>query len=207
MLKRTKGRLLITLLVVTGLAGTMNNSSVSMEERKYALNSLKDSRNELLGEVKDLSAEQLDYKSPSSQLSIKNCLLQMMWNEKKLWEIITSVSVQPANPEKRTEIKFTDKQLVAMIEKGSITISGANTFKQANAPWKNVDATLLSFKNLRNEHIKYMKTSTEDLRNHVVHTPAGSFDCYQYILVIAAETKRFARQIEQIKRNPQFPKK
>lgn len=206
MLKRTKGRLLITLLVVTGLAGTMNNSSVSMEERKYAVSFLKDSRNELLAEVKGLSGRQLGYKSPSNQLSIKNCLLQMVWNEKKLWLTITSVGRHPANPEKRSEIKFTDKQLIDMIEKGTITASGSNTFKQANTPWKDIDATLTSFKNMRNEHIKYMKTSTEDLRNHVVLTPAGWFDCYQYILIMAAETNRYARLIDEIKRHPHFPK-
>lgn len=207
MLKRTKGRLLITLLVVTGLAGTMNDSSVSMEERKYALSFLKDTRNDLIAEVKGLSERQLNFKSPSGQLTIKDCLLQMVWNEKQLWETISAVRVQPANPEKRSEIKLTDKQLMGIIEKGSISISGANTFKQANAPWKNVDATLLSFKHMRNEHIKYMKTSTEDLRNHVVLTPAGWFDCYQYILIMAAETNRYARQIEEIKQHPKFPAK
>lgn len=41
MLQRTNGRLLITLLVVTGLAGTLNNNSVSQQERKVVLEQLK----------------------------------------------------------------------------------------------------------------------------------------------------------------------
>jgi hypothetical protein len=51
MLKRTKGRLLLVLLVCTGLAGTLNNSSLSQKERKQAISLIKSSRNEVLASV------------------------------------------------------------------------------------------------------------------------------------------------------------
>ena len=58
MLQRTNGRLLITLLVVTGLAGTLNNNSVSQQERKVVLEQLKTGKKDLLNEIKDLSDKQ-----------------------------------------------------------------------------------------------------------------------------------------------------
>ena len=42
MLKRTTGRFLITLLVITGLAGTVNDNTLSKTERKYAMSLMKD---------------------------------------------------------------------------------------------------------------------------------------------------------------------
>ena len=207
MLKRTKGRLLITLLVVTGLAGTFNNNSISQQERKYAVSLLKDSRSNLLDEVKELSGKQLNYKSPSAQVSVKNCVTQAALIEQKLWQMINAVMEQPANPEKRSEIKLTDEKLVAMAENGSITSLSANTFKQANSPWKTFNEATISFKTMRSDHIKYMKSSTEDLRNHVVLTPAGWLDCYQFILLISASTNHCAHMIEDVKSDQYFPKK
>ena len=207
MLKRTKGRLLITLLVVTGLAGTLNNNSISPEERKYALTLLKDSRSHLLDDIKELSDKQVNYKSLSTQVSVKNCLIQAALIEKKLWQMVADAMEQPANPEKRSEIKLTDKQLVEMAENGNIAALSTNTFKQANSPWKTANEATTVFRGMRNDHIKYMKSSTEDLRNHVVLTPAGWLDCYQFILLISASTNHCAGIIESVKSDQHFPKK
>ena len=207
MLKRTKGRLLITLLVVTGLAGTLNNSSVSQEERKYAVNFFFYCKTNLLDKIKDLSPKQLNFKAPSSQLSVKHRLIEMAITEKKLWETINNAMQQPANPEKRADIKITDDELIQLTEAGSIGTLSTNTFKQANNPYKTAEEATASFKTIRNERIKYMKFSTEDLRNHVVLTPAGWLDCYQFILLISASANHCAGLIEDLKNTPGFPEK
>ena len=207
MLKRTKGRLLITLLVVTGLAGTINNNSISQQERKYVLSLLKDSKNNLLDGVEKLSGNQLNYKSPLTKVSVKNCLIQTALTEKKIWGLVSAAMKQPANPEKRVNLKLSDKELVEMAECGQISMFSTNTFKQANSPWKNIADALAGFKNMRNEHIRYMKSSTEDLRNHVILTPAGWVDCYQLILLLSATTNHCAQVIENIKAEESFPGK
>jgi hypothetical protein len=206
MLKRTKGRLLLTLLVVTGLAGTLNNSSLSQKERKFAATILKESKNRLSDHIKGLSNNQLNYKLGSDQKSIKKYIVQIAWNEKKLWENIASIMKQPADPEKRAAINVTDDQLIQMTERGDFSSYGAAIFKQANIPWRTVNEAMVNFKSLRTEHMRYIKTSTEDLRNHVIYTPAGWIDCYQYILMMAAQSDRYIRQIDQIKAYRNFPK-
>ena len=207
MLKRTKGRLLITLLVVTGLAGTLNNNSVSQQERKYAVTGLKDSKAHLLDAIEDLSPRQMNHRSASAQFSVKHCLIQTVMTEKKLWETIATAMQQPANPEKRADIKLTDEELMKLAEEGFVGTLSANTFKQANTPIKTTEEATTSFKTIRNDRIKYMKSSTEDLRNHVVLTPVGWLDCYQFILLISASTNHCTRLIEDIRAGPGFPKK
>ena len=52
MLKRTKGLFLLTLLVITGLAGTLKDTSLSKKERKAALSLMKDTKADVLKSVK-----------------------------------------------------------------------------------------------------------------------------------------------------------
>ena len=207
MIKRTKGRVLITLLVVTGLAGTMNDNAITQKERKFAVTELKESRTTLLKEIEKLSGKELNYRSSESQHSVKNYLIQMAVTEKKLWATVAQAMEQPANPEKRKEIKLTDETLMKLAEEGAISTLNLNTFKQANTPINSAEEAVTSFKEVRNDHIKYMKTSTEDLRNHVVLTPAGWLDCYQFILLISASTDHCTKMIQGLKDEKDFPAK
>jgi len=207
MLKRTKGQLLITLLVVTGLAGTMNNNSLTYPERKMALSFLKDGKNDVLKSVSGMTEKQMNFKFPSKENSIKNLLQQLALTEQKMWSNVISTIKQSANPEKRLEINYTDNQLISLTETNKGITNSSATFKQANVIWKTGSSSLHAFKNMRIDHIKYMKTSTEDLRNHVINTQAGWIDCYQYILIMAAETQRIADEIKLLKANAAFPKK
>lgn len=131
----------------------------------------------------------------------------MAMTEKKIWETISNAMQQPANPEKRANIELTDEKLIQLTEQGEIATLSTNTFKQANTPIKTAEEATTSFKALRNDHIKYMKSSTEDLRNHVVLTPAGWLDCYQLILLISASTNHCVTLIENLKAQPGFLKK
>ena len=63
MLKRTMGRSLLTLLVITGLAGTINDNSLSKTERKTAIGLMKDTKADVLKSVKGLSEAQLNFKA------------------------------------------------------------------------------------------------------------------------------------------------
>ncbi|HET6993577.1 MAG TPA: hypothetical protein VFI06_01285, partial [Chitinophagaceae bacterium] len=73
--------------------------------------------------------------------------------------------------------------------------------------WKDADDAISKFSLLQNEHIKYIRTSTEDLRNHVIKTSAGWIDCYQYFLLLADQNSYFAERINQVRSSRHFPKK
>jgi len=62
-----------------------------------------------------------------------------------------------------------------------------------------------SFATDRANHIKYIKGTTEDLRNHVIQMPFGWIDAYQLCLMISSGTDRYMEQIEQIKADSKFP--
>lgn len=204
MLKRTTGRLLLTLLVITGLAGTLNNSSLSQKERKQAINLIRSSRKEILNSIEGLSPRQLKYKSSAKELSIGDLIMTMASKEKKCSEQIKGFMDEPANSENRLKIALTDEQLLS---NNSYSLCKMEVASNNSAFWKDPDDAIKKFTALQNDHIKYIRTSTEDLRNHVIKTSAGWIDCYQYYLLMADQNSYFAEKINKIKSSPHFPKK
>lgn len=205
MLQRTNGRLLLALLVVTGFAGTIDNNTISLKERKQAVEQLKSTRKELLYETKKLTNKQLNFLSPELGLTIKKCIYQSAISESKLWSVLDNALLTKSDPEKRLAINFTDENIVTEAEKGTLSLSGDIIFKQANIPLKSATTAINGFLKVRNSRINYLRTSTEDLRNHIVQTPVGWTDAYQYILLIGAQTKKYISLIQRIKEDPAFP--
>ena len=207
MLKRTTGRLLLSLLVITGLAGTINVNSLTKGERKYALGLMKETYKDALKTVKDLSEEQLNFKASPEKWSVKECFYHIAATEKGLWVMLEGALKSPANPEKRSAIKVTDEQFVNMIKDRTTKFQAPEPFQPKNIAYKSLDEAVTDFKMSRTEHIKYMKSSTEDMRNHVVEMPFGSVDCYQLYLMIAAHSNRHTQQMNEVIASAGYPAK
>jgi hypothetical protein len=206
MLQRTKGRLLLTLLVISGLAGTLKSTSISKKERKYGTTLMKDTKSDFLKSVKGLTDAQLDFKAAPDKWSVKECSYHIAGAEKLLWSLLEGTMKAPANPEKRTEIKVTDEQFVTMIEDRSTKFQAPEPIQPKNTGYKSLDEALDDFKKNRADHIQYLKTTTEDLRNHVAQLPFGYIDCYQLCLMIAAHSNRHTQQLREVMANASFPK-
>jgi pantothenate synthetase len=116
MLKRTYGRLLLTLLVISGLAGTLRNTSLSKKERKYATTLMKDTKSDLTQSLKGLTEAQLNFKPNAESWSVKECMYHIAISEKNLWGMLEGAMKTPATPDKRSEVKMTDEQVVAALE-------------------------------------------------------------------------------------------
>ena len=205
-MRRSKyGYLLLALLVITGFAGTITSTSITSKERKFAATHLKDTKVDVLKSIKGLSQAQLDFRSNTDKWSIRECVYHIAVSEKTLWQLLQQTMKQPANPEKRPDIKMTDDQVISMTEDRTRKFRASQDLDPKKAPYKNLDQALESFKSIRTEHIKYMKTTTEDLRNHIAQLPVGWIDCYQICLFMSAHSNRLMQQIEELKADPNFP--
>ena len=206
MLKRTKIYLIVTLLVLTGFAGSLNTDSLTSKERKTLINELKDTKKTFLQSVKGLSEAQLNFKPSPESWSVKECAYHLALSENNLWEAANKAMKDPANPEKRNDIKMTDDQLMSSVKDRTTKFKTGEKFEPVNAKFKNLDEALEDFKSKRTALIKFVKTSTDDMRSHVAQMPFGALDSYQLLLMIAAHTNRHTQQIEEVKANPDFPK-
>lgn len=207
MLKRTYGRLLLTLLVVTGLAGKVTDSTITKSERKQLVSQYKDTRNELLNTVKGLSETQANFKPSPDKWSVKECLYHIILSEESLWGTLEENMKLPATPEKRSDVVVSDADVIKMVRSREAKYQASENLQPVNGPWKSLDEAVDAFKALRGRHLKYVRNTTEDLRNHLVPTPAGTIDAYQFMLFIAGHSDRHTQQMKEVMSHPDFPQK
>jgi hypothetical protein len=176
------------------------------KERQYAIKFLKETENDVLDKVKGLSEAQLKFKPGPDRWSVEECLKHIAVTEQALWQMASNTMQQPANPDKRSEIKMTDDQLISMIESRTKKVQTMDQFKPENTPFKSSEDAIASFRENREKLIMYVKSTQDDLRDHVATMPFGMVDCYQVILFIGAHSNRHAQQIAEVMADPAFPK-
>ena len=160
----------------------------------------------MFDKVKGLSDAQLKFKPAADRWSVEECVKHIAIAEQLLWQMTEKGIQTAANPDKRSEIKSTDEQVVQMIENRTKKIQTMDPFKPENTPYKSTDEALASFRDNRAKLIEYVKATQEDLRNHVMTMPFGQIDSYQMILFIGAHSNRHTQQAAEVMADPNFPK-
>jgi hypothetical protein len=204
---KPKTSFLLALLVITGLAGRPSFETISGAERRFLTQHLRESKVNLIKSIKGLSEVQLNYKPAPNQWSINECVQHLAVSENELWKMAEAVINQPTNEEKRNEIKTSDEELLKDFASRNQKFMNSEDLVPAKSYVKTTDEALDEFKQARNYLIKFARSTTDDLRDHVSTTPAGALDAYQLILIISANTQRHIQQIEEIKKDKEFPKK
>jgi DinB superfamily len=205
--RKRAGNMLLALLVITGFAGTPFDASLSKKERKFIVHHLKETKADFLKSVKNLSEAQLNFKPAPDKWSVKECAQHLALAEAGLWQWAEMTLKQTANPDKRTEIKMTDEDMLKGVTNRAQKAQYPENFQPKNAKWATIDETLNAFKEQRGKLIDNIKNTTEDMRGHIAaETPFGPIDAYQIVLLISAHSSRHTQQINEVKANPDFPK-
>lgn len=180
---------------------------LTKEERKAGADYLKETRDYFTAHVKGLSDAQLDFKAAPDKWSIRQCMEHIALAETFIFTVTENSLKQPANPEKKAEIKFTEDQLKVMLldrsKKGQAPepIQPKGKFNTAGEA---VDVFLTN----RNKLIDYIETTKDDLRSHITPHPFfGMLDGYEWVILLGAHSKRHTLQIEEVMASPDFPKK
>jgi hypothetical protein len=204
--RKTYNYLLLLFIVFSGLAGTPTDDVLSKKERKFAGDHMKNTKANLQDAIKGLTPAQLDYKVAADKWSVKECVYHIAISEKNLWAMLEASMKTPATPEKKKDLKVTDEQVVKMLEDRTNKVKTFPPFEPQNTPYKSLEEAMNDFKITRAAHIKYIKATSEDLRNHFVQMPFGLLDCYQLTLMISAHTSRHTLQLNEVKVDTNFPK-
>jgi hypothetical protein len=204
--RKTYNYLLLLFLVFSGLAGTPTDDVLSKKERKFAAEHMKSTKAELQDAIKGLNAAQLTYKTSADKWSVQECVYHIAISERTLWDRLeTSMKAGPT-PEKKKDLKITDEQVLKMIEDRTNKVKTSPPLEPQNSPYKSLDEAMNDFKATRTAHIKYIKATSEDLRNHFVQMSFGMLDCYQLCLMISSHTDRHVQQLNEVKADTGFPK-
>jgi len=204
--RKTYHYLLLLFIVFSGLAGTPTDDVLSKKERKFAAEHMKITKAELQDAIKGLSAAQLTFKVSPDKWSVQECVYHIAISEKTLWSLLeTSMKAGPT-PEKKKDLKITDEEVIKRLEDRTTKRKTLAPLEPQTAPYKSIEEAITHFKNARAAHIKYIKATSEDLRNHFVEMPFGMLDCYQLCLMISSHTSRHVQQLNEVKKDTGFPK-
>jgi len=183
-----------------------STGSITESERSFAVKHLADTKAYLLSAVSGLSDAQIKFKASPERWSILECVEHIVNAETLLFQRIMASVKEPINPEKRSEIKFTDEQLINVILDRSAKVKAPEIIKPTGK-YTTLQDALNAFNAQRNQTIEYMKTTSDDLRGRVAQHPVlGMIDDYQWILLAGAHQKRHTLQIEEVKADKNFPK-
>ena len=185
---------------------TATSPTISDKERKDAIEQLSNTEQGVFNSLKGLSDAQLNFKPAPDKWSISECVKHIATTEMFMWHITDSVLKLPADAAKRSAIKATDDQVLQMVASRAQKIKTFPFLEPQNSPFKSCPDALSSFYDSRKMLREFVANSNDDMRDHVITLPFGSFDSYQMILFIAAHSNRHTQQIEEVKADPNFPK-
>ena len=200
MFKRTKGYILLTMLVLTGLAGRIHTDSLSSKERKLLVNEIKSDRAILLTEIKDLSSRQFNFQVHGT--SIKQCIQDQINNENNIW-------IACKNQMTRHQVTLSNKHAITDNEFKQLLLSGALEFDMPTTHFKDIKTQkdeIAALKKLKDEELKFSRTTTDNLHKYTLQTNCGTLDVYQVLLLTSTFAKNSLQQIRTIKSSPRFPK-
>jgi len=177
------------------------------KDREYAINQLKASRENFIKSVAGLSEGQLKFKTAPDRWSVYECAEHITLAEDFLFNIFSNnVLKTPATPEKVS--KLTDEEVLKLMTDRSFKAQAPEPLKPGKNAWPNITETMQEFEKRRARTVDFVKATDNDLRCHFSQFgPRGEIDGLQWVLVISGHVDRHVLQINEVKADPNFPKK
>jgi hypothetical protein len=197
----------LTLAVSAQTSAAPAPTTLSDAERQAALQSLQATRDAFLKSIAGLSEKQWRFKPAPDRWSVAEVSEHITVAESTILGLVqTKFMAGPAEPEKRSEVKVTDQQVLTLVPDRSHKVQ-APEFLEPTGRWANEAQLTKAFEDERKTTMDYIRTTNDDLRDHFgPHPLLGPLDAYQWILLISAHSERHTKQIEEVKADPNFPK-
>ncbi len=180
-------------------------NELTKKEKKDAISYFKETQKNLAAEIKGLSENQLNWKPADSVWSVANCAEHITLSEKNLFDWAMGTLKENADPSKRSKLKYDDEGVKKILTDRSFRVKTREGFIPTGQ-FGNAEQIMKVFNERRADVIKYIRGTSDDLRNHFAETPVGLVDTYQLFLFLSAHTQRHTLQIIEVKSHPDFPK-
>ncbi len=180
------------------------------QDKKFLLNYLKQTRQDFLKSISNLSEAQWNYKASPERWSIAECAEHITLAENFIRDAYQKTMKEPAaSEEQKAKANIPDEKLIAMLTDRSQKFKAPEPIQPKTHQWTTARAIGREFYKRREETIRIAKSTPDsELRSHVAESPVGApLDAYQFLELIAAHSKRHTLQIEEVKADPGYPKK
>ena len=195
---------LVALLLLSGAAAG-SAQEVTPAEKDRALQYLESTKKNVVEATKGLSEAQWNFKPAQDRWSVAQVMEHIAAAEDFLRDVTKDkVMTSPAGESGR-DVKKTDEAVLAMVPDRTHKAQAPEPLVPSNR-FGSPDGSLKHFAESRSATEDFLK-STAGLRDHVMDSPLGKLDGYEFVLFIAAHSERHTKQINEVKADPNFPKK
>jgi DinB superfamily len=195
---------LVALLLMSGAAAA-SAQEVTQAEKDRALQYLESTKKNVLEATKGLSEEQWNFKPAPDRWSVAQVMEHIAAAEGFLLDFTKEKVMGGPAGEPGRDVKKTDQAVLTMVPDRTHKAQAPEPLVPNNR-FSSSDGSVKHFIESRSATEDFLK-STAGLRDHVTDSPLGKLDGYEFVLFIAAHSERHTKQINEVKADPNFPKK
>jgi len=186
-------------------AASLFAAPISQGERDFALSSLHASRKAFLDSIAGLSEAQWKFKPAPDRWSVAETAEHIVLTEQGLLDYGKKVLASPAVEERKVDRSVDQAILKRMTDRSQKRKNPAELTPTGR--FATPDDAARAFKESRDRALDYARTTQDDLRSHVMGSGPEAVDAYQMLILFAGHTDRHVAQINEVKANPNYPRK
>ena len=199
-------KLLFALCLALLVSPVLQAQNLSREEINLAVKYLQKTQAGVLAATKGLSAAQWNFKPATNRWSVAEVTEHIAAAEDFLMNLIQEQVLKAPARTNAVDVKALDELVLQKIPDRTVKAQAPEPL-QPNNRFGSPKDSLKHFKASRAKTIAFLKTA-KDLRGHAINSPLGKpLDGYEWVLFIAAHSERHTKQIDEVKADPDFPKK
>lgn len=159
-----------------------------------------------LDNLENVNNSQWTFKPGSGVWSVGDIAEHITLSESLLYSIVQKTLQTPPNEEKAQSLQGKEKQLlIAVMDRSSK--ARAPEVLRPSGKFASKQELIEAFNNARAQTIAFVKISNDSLKSHVANHPVfGELTAYQWLIFIAGHADRHVAQLEEVKRNINYPK-
>ena len=193
------------LMALLLMAAAAPAQEVTPAEKDKALQYLESTKKNVLEATKGLSEAQWNFKSAPDRWSVAQVMEHIAAAEDFLRTLDKEKVMTAPAGEAGRDVKKTDDGVLAMVPDRTNKVQAPEPLVPTNR-FGSPEGSIKHFVESRATTEEFLK-STTGLRDHVLESPMGKLDAYEFVLLIAAHSERHTKQINEVKADPNFPKK
>ncbi len=194
-----------SVLLLMGGAAPAFAQEVTPAEKDKALQYLETTKKNVLEATKGLSEAQWNFKSAPDRWSVAQVMEHIAASEDYIRGMLKEKIMMAPAGEAGRDAKKTDDAVLAMVPDRTTKAQAPEPLVPTNR-FGSPEGSIKHFVETRAATEDFLKAST-GLRDHVADSPIGKLDGYEFVLLIAAHSERHTKQINEVKADPNFPKK
>ena len=199
-------RTLAVLVLILCVAALASAQTLTPADRERAAKYLESTKKGVLDATAGLSEAQWNFKSAPDRWSVAEVTEHIAAAEDLLrGMIIEQVMTAPPRPAGE-DVAAIDEMVITMVPDRSQKRQAPEPLKPVNR-FGSGQGALKHFVESRQQTVDFLNQH-DDLRAHAIDSPMGKkLDAYEWVLFISAHSERHTKQINEVKADPNFPKK